>query len=322
MSVIDDAIRQFWIPGLNSISGKTEDGFADWVIKQGYQIFTSIQKDECTLEVSDEKNLLMAFAFDCNRMAVAAFESMHLINRSELLPRSTAWLIIQSYYAAFFAAHSILRILGISCSQLEKKQTNKIDEIAKLFGVDNGIQLSKGYYYCLYDHNDKKITCKNLKSSSGGTHEAFWDVFCKEMNKLSNSLLSSDQIPVQSQSVAAQLDEMCRILCHEGKNGGNWLSYVRNTVNYKHELGSWFPYKNISKTLIADLYGNHNTWLDDPMRISLVLRPGTDIRLFHRTCNFIVGLCRILVEDMANRCPKGKAKSYLADGSMRLLNID
>lgn len=315
MSNISSAIRPFWVPGLNAISGRLKYNLSDWIIKQEYQIYTPLKKDECLLEISDKNKLLAAFAFDCNRMAIAAFESMHLISQSKSIPKSTSWLIIQSYYAAFFAAHSILRMFGISCSQFEQTQNTKIEEIADIYQNKNVIPLKQGSYQCTYNDNSKQLICK---ASSGGTHESFWKIFCCEMRNLSTNILSSNQPILQSQNVATKLEDMCSALCHEGKNGGNWLSYVRNIVNYRHELGSWFPYKKITKSCIDDLYCNYHTWLVDPMQITFVIKPGTDIQLFHNLCNFIVGVCRVLIQDMFNRCPTGN--SYLADGSIRLLN--
>ena len=316
MSDISSAIRPFWVPGLNAISGRLEYNLSDWVIKQKYQIYTPLENNKCLLHISDKDNLLAAFAFDCNRMAVAAFESMHLINQSKSIPKSTSWLIIQSYYAAFFAAHSILRMLGISCSQFEQTQISKIEEIADMVGNKNGIQLKQGSYQCSYNESDKKLICK---AASGGTHESFWKIFCYEMRNLSSNILSSNLPISQSQNVATKLEDMCSALCHEGKNGGNWLSYVRNIVNYRHELGSWFPYQKITKSLIDDLYCNYYTWLVDPMQITFVVKPGTDIQLFHNLCNFVVGVCRVLIQDMFNRCPTGK--SYLTNGSIRFLKM-
>lgn len=314
MSNINSAIRPFWVPGLNDISGRLKYNFSDWVVKQEYQIYTQIKKDECLLEISDKDKLIAAFAYDCNRMAVAAFESMHLIQQSQSVPKSTAWLIIQSYYAAFFAAHSILRMIGVSCSQLETQQANKIEQVADLYQKKNGVSLGTGYYQCIYNINNKQLECKNSRASGGGTHEIFWKTFCCEIKKLSKNISTS-----QGRDVVNKLDEMCHALCHEGKHGGNWLSYVRNKVNYRHELGSWFPYQNTTKSSIDNLYCNYHTWLVDPMQINMIIRPGTNIQLFHNTCNFVVGMCRSMIKDMSNRCTKGN--SYLADGSIRLLNM-
>jgi len=54
------------------------------------------------------------------------------------LPKSTAWILIRAYYAAFFAAHSILRMFGNLCIQLESPETFALDHVAQSF-VQNGL---------------------------------------------------------------------------------------------------------------------------------------------------------------------------------------
>ncbi|WP_103666895.1 hypothetical protein [Pseudanabaena sp. BC1403] len=321
MSLVNDAIRPFWINGLNEITGRQSGSLLKWIIDGNYQIYTNIKSDSFTLEIAStsKSSLLRAFAFDCNRMASASFESMQLIRKNESLPKSTAWLVIQSYYSAFFAAQSVLRMIGISCSQLDNAPIKKIQDIADIFSCKpTGVTIKSGYYKCRYDYNSHKLYCEQL-NASGGSHESFWKAFYDELKDISNKILSTPSIPIaDAQRVSVQIDVMCFNLCRHGKNGGKWLSYIRNKVNYQHEFNCWFPYQNIRKTSVSELYETSQTWLIDPMQINLTARD--DILLFHRTCNFIVSLCRTLVEYMSDRCPEGRKKSYLADGSINLLN--
>ncbi len=321
MSIAVSEIRPFWMHELNEIVGKQKFGLSKWLSKgEYYYISLPITQNQFTLDLSGQgftENMLSAFAYDCNRMASATFETMFSIEKSTKLPNSIAWLIIKLYYAAFYAGHAIIRMLGISCSQLEKQSTDKICEIAKLFNNDNGLNIPSSYYRCVYNQTDKQLLFDNIKSQ-GGTHESFWKAFCIKIQDLSNQILSSGKIPVQSQQVSTKLEELCKILCHQGHNGGNWLSSVRNKVNYRHELDAWFPYNQKRKQSIENTYNNCLMWLDDPMNINLVIKPSQPINLFISSCAFIVGLCRVLIKDMSDRCSKGK--SYLKDGSLRLLH--
>lgn len=308
------------MPALNEVSGNQTSRLSEWIFRQEDYILTvPLQdKDEFVLDLSRSDGLLRAFASDCDRTASVAFETMYSVYRSS--PRASGWLLIQSYYAAFFAAHSIMRLIGINYSQLDREHVNKVNQISKLYEVDNGIQLLNGYYECTYKGAvTKQLICKNIKSSKGGSHEAFWKHFHEAMKRLSNSILENPSTSIQqSQLVAVQIDKMCQALCHEGKNGGNWLSHVRNEVNYHHEFSVWFPYRDRRKATVDRLYHCHSLWLIDPLNIDLNIVPGTDLYLFQQTCSFIVGLCRILIEDMSSRCPNGK--SYLANGSMRAIH--
>lgn len=316
MSLISSEIQPFWMPGLNAVTGKQKYGCVEWIIKQGYTIHTPVSNSQFTLVLSNHQDILPPFAFDCNRLASAAFETMHFIQQSQYLPKSLAWLIIKLYYAAFFSAHAIIRILGISCSYFEQKQTKKVDQIANVFGYSQGVTISPGYYKCLYDRSNKQLWCD--KSSKGGSHENFWEIFCSIIRKLSSDILSSRRATILSQQVSSKLDEMCRILCHQNQNKGNWLSCIRNQVNYRHEFSTWFPYSGTRKQNINKIYDVCSLWQKDPMNINLILGSKNNITLFTSACSFIVGLCRTLIQDMSNRCPSGK--SYLTYGSIRLLN--
>lgn len=208
-------------------------------------------------------------------------------------------------------------MLGVSCSQLDKQQADKIHEIATLYSNSNSFNISSSYYSCVYSEVNKQLLFDNIKSK-GGTHESFWKIFCTKIQEISNKILSLRRITSQSQQVSTKLGELCNILCYQGRNGGNWLSSVRNQVNYRHELDVWFPYNQKRQQSIENTYNNCLMWLNDPMNINLMIKPSQPIDLFISACAFIVGLCRVLVLDMSGRCSQGK--SYLKDGSLRLLH--
>lgn len=320
MSIAVNEIRPFWMPGLNEITGGQDYSLVEWLLKQEYYIYSPVSQNQFVLDLLSGdlvNNMLQAFAFDCNRMASAAFETMYSIEKNTKIPKSTAWIIIKSYYAAFFAGHAIIRILGTSCSQLSNHSANKISEIARLYGSDNGLSISSSYYSCTYNRHTKQLTFDNIKFK-GGVHESFWKVFHDRIRGLSEWILNSPVILSESQNVFRKLDELCQILRYKGHNGGNWLSAIRNKVNYRHELNTWFPHHKIRDKNVEDIYRGCFQWLDDPMKINLMIQPTKPLILFVSACNFIVALCRVLVVDMSQRCSKGK--SYLIDGSLKLLN--
>ena len=109
--------RPYWLPGLNEVNKCVLMGLGGWITEKEFQIYQQLENEKVILSISRPDSLKSAFAADCNRMSSAAFESIENITPSENLPRSVAWLIIRSYYSAFFAAHAILRMVGISCTQ-------------------------------------------------------------------------------------------------------------------------------------------------------------------------------------------------------------
>lgn len=318
MSIAADAIRPFWISGLNDITGNVTKDMAAWFCDREYQVYDSLRPNSFILSVAREDPLLSAFAFDCNRMAVAAFESIAAVHRISSFPKSIAWLVIKSYYAAFFSAHAILRMLGISYSKIDSPQASSVYMIADLFGKTNDQSVSKGYYECAYHSADKKLICAKIGGSGGGAHESFWTSFFQRMRKLSNDILSIDGFATSSQQVSAKLSELCENLSFAHCNNGSWLSFIRNGVNYRHHFGAWYPYRDY-KSYYDRLYDNCTSWKSDPMAINLRLAQGRTIERFQATCSFIIGLCSVLVSDMAKRCSLGK--SFHRYGSMAFLNL-
>ncbi|TNZ65346.1 hypothetical protein CGK42_24295, partial [Vibrio parahaemolyticus] len=90
--------------------------------------------NEFKLKIYDLNDLYISFAFDINRMATSSFESIHGIEPNQNFPKSIGWLVVRLYYAAYYAAHAILRLFGISCSQFDQQESRVITEIAKVWG--------------------------------------------------------------------------------------------------------------------------------------------------------------------------------------------
>jgi hypothetical protein len=317
--ILEDSIRPFWVQGLNDISGHVVKGLGGWIRDEDFQIYSGVQADSFALAVADSRSLLSAFAADVNRLSTASLESAISVARIEGLPRSTAWTIIKSYYSAFFAAHSILRILGLSVSRFDGNQVNSVNKIANVFGAI--LQpATKGHYRCTFDSSKKELSCTKINLGSGGVHEAFWSVFNARLRQLSTDVLILKIGTIANNQVAsAKLSELSENLCGDPATGGSWLSFMRNEVNYSHRWGTWYPYEGYQATHGDRLYDGHFIWVEDPLRIDLASYAGRDLLRFQQTCNFLVALCRALVIDMSRRCSTGN--SFHTYGPLAILNL-
>jgi hypothetical protein len=239
-------------------------------------------------------------------MAAAAYESIGQATRSTIFPKSTAWIIIKSYYASFFAAHAILRMLGKGVVNLDHPQTRSVNKIAKVFG--NWTEdLSPGYFCCALAGSGQAVEWNRADSSWGGVHEQFWTYFAKIIGQLSNDLLTSRAgMSADNQQVSVKLAELCDNLCYDSSPKGTWLSRVRNRVTYRHDFGAWYPYRgqHPSGTVEERLVSG---WLLDTLSINLTSHNDRDLRRFQATCSFIIAACRELAADMAQRCSSGRS---------------
>jgi len=140
-----------------------------------------------------------------------------------------------------------------------------------------------------------------------------------KVRKLSEDVLGSKfGLANDNQLVAAKLMEFSDNLRYSNFSRGNWLSHVRNVVNYNHRLAVWFPYSG-QPAYVKNLFKSRGTWLQDPMNLNLISHGDQDLLRFQQTCNFVVGMCRETALDMSKRCPSGK--SFLLFGSVAFLNL-
>jgi hypothetical protein len=315
-SLLADAIRPLWLPGIETVNGKRALGLAEWFQSGPYQILQNTHADAFVLDVlrMDADLLLEAFAADVNRLSTAAFETSTIISRHTKFPRSTAWLIINSYYAAFFSAHALIRILGASCSQLAHRQVNRINSVADLFG-SSAAPVGKGLYRGTLESFGNTLSCNKLEG--GGVHESFWSAFHQRLRQLSSEVLAGTTLPIEQRRTAfAKLEDFATALTNENSLRGNWLSNVRNQVNYGQQLGAWYPYGGQKKTA-DELFSNVTMWKNDPMNISLSAK--NPLRYFQEVCNFAIGLCRVVMEDLNSRCPS--KDSFCRYGSIAFLRL-
>lgn len=310
-----DLLRRFWVTGINEVT-IVSGGVSDWICERKYAIHSQVANENFWLTPVNRTELIAAMAGDCNRMATAAFESMTLQTQNARIPKSLGWTAIKAYYSAFFAAHALLRMAGVACSQLNSNAATSVNSVAAMWGQGNGVSVGSGFHACRFDPSSGVLHCAK-PTGGGGVHEQAWSVFADHIRHLSSELLNGPA-SYEAQSLSVKLDDLLTILSSNNVSRGSWLSSIRNAINYRHEHAVWFPYDGQRRKLISDVKNLSETWLRDPLRIDIqVGGGGAELSKFFLACGFIVSLCRDLVEDMSDRCSAGT--SFLTTGAVRLL---
>lgn len=316
MSAWGNVTRPFWLPGLNEVSGAKQKGLGGWICDEDYQIYKSLTPTSFVLNFSDHEPLLGAFAADINRIAVASFETINGITKSAKFPKSTAWLVIQTYYAAFFAAHALMRMFGSSCAPIEREQIKSITRIADLYGNLPSKPMTGGLYHLQCDTNASEL---NGQSVAGSPHEEFWRVFHERTVRLSSEVLTGTTDTLANRQLAStKLSELADNLCFASAARGRWLSTMRNAVNYSQKHATWYPYAD-QKKYYAQLFDKASEWKVDPLDLDLTSHDGKELRRFQSTCSFLISALRESILEMARRCSAGK--SFHAYGSLAFLNL-
>jgi len=313
MGTFADTIRPFWLPGLNDVTGSPGIKLQTWLQLGRYQIYTPVAATKFELAIGDKMPFLEAFACDSTRMCAASIETLQGIAREVALPRSTAWFIIRLYYAAFYAAHATLRFLGVSCSQLEASEISVMQKIADAYGQLGGVKVSAGFYKCSFQRTNKSAIFDKLDTAKSGSHENMWKVYRVKISDISTSILQGHGLSLDKQQVASKLTELYYVL---GSTGA-WLSQVRNYTTYRHDFGTWYPYRTY-KDYYPRLFDIIPKWLDDPLSINIWSGSDRALQVFSEICILIISIMREIAVDMASRCSSGT--SFQITGTMNLLN--
>ena len=302
-----EAFRTFWLPGLNDVSGHQRKELKSWINDENFQVYVAPMETSFTLNVSESLPVLQAYAAEISRISTASVETMASVLTTPPSRKSVAWLIIQTYYAAFFAAHSLTRTLGTSCLPLEAIQLRSVTKISTLFGQLPSSPIGGGLYRIAFDPASGEVQASQMKSMKAGPHESFWRLFSERLDDIAAKILKLQALTATTaQSTANKLSEIRSNLSYNNSNLGSWLSSVRNRVNYDHIWATWYPYPQRQAYYDA-LIRHIDDWQLDPMEIDLVSHQGKDLRRFQATCNAIMALSRNTDEDMAQRCTGGKS---------------
>lgn len=313
MSIAIDVLRAQIMPGLAGIEALPQLTYRGWIAKKSYKMSSQLKSKEFTLDVYSHDEILLPYAFDINRMAASAFESMYGITPDNGLPKSIGWLVIRAYYSSYFAMQAILRIFGISCSQFDSNEAKAVTDVANIYSLQNGHTASTGYYGCTYDVSVSEVHCKQLSN----THQDVWKIFYELLEKLATKVSTSDFLKKDRDSVIQYLFKLREGLSHRNTlTSGNWLSKVRNEVNYTHSMGAWYPYQN-SVNEHEKMFRLTRSWNKEPTQDTINSELSScDQLLFVSTCVSVVSLCHALLSDILTL----NKDVFLKYGAMRLVN--
>ncbi|MDI5893060.1 hypothetical protein [Halomonas rhizosphaerae] len=292
-----DHLRVFYAQGINSVQIPKDDfvDFKAWVSSGKYQL-KEVRNKGFDVVVSDYHSFSTMLAHDSSRFCSAAFETMKLISFPENLPRSLAWVAVQTYYAAFFAAHSVLRVFGNVFSFLYPGHLKIVEEFAEVLSIPSRHNMSGGSYSGSYDIRSGELRV----SSAGKSHEDFWERFFYLVMMLRDQVDELDVLESEKINNTKYLSEMVDLLSNSGSyRNGAWLSSVRNKINYQHTDGMWFPYSGGNHDIprIRRILGQ---WEENNSSYILNLRCVSDMERFFKCCTLIVNFSYLIFQDVVS----------------------
>ena len=156
-----DAIQPYLVSGLIGQSGRpVATSVADLIGKQGtigFDLDINDIDETFTADFRTRDPIVNSIAYDSSRFAAAAFQSMMLVCEDVNAKKGTAWGLIRGYYAAFYAGHSTLRLLGDSCIYLNRLHIGQITSLLQASGKTPAFKIRASAYHCK-NIGDAKLT--------------------------------------------------------------------------------------------------------------------------------------------------------------------
>jgi hypothetical protein len=319
MSLMAHALQPHTLAGLISLGGRVPpSSLSDLLVAPGssYDLDFDDIEQSISVDFRDSQTILPSLGSDCCRFATAAFQSIAPVSEEIVGKDTLAWSIVKLYYAAFYAGHSIIRIVGESCSFLERAHTSRLSSLGFAMGKTPSFRIDRGLYHCKLNAGATAVKYVKAAGASGGSHEMFWKIFEDRVHALAESILIGNLIPQEAQSVFMQFQSFEQILgAGPGRHGA--LSSVRNDLQYKHLFGVWFPVQ-LRKRDREKLGRLAAQWQRDPMDIDLQTTNQDVLSKFVIVCAFIVGLCRAMLLRIAEVSTEG-AKCFACLGPISFL---
>lgn len=312
-----DALRPRWSPGLNNVKRPEFHSIESWLIKGTFG-WLPAASGTARLDVRGSGIALTgALASEISRFSCAAYESLMDANPPGASPKALGWPLIRHYYATFYCAHALLRIAGDSLTFVSATTVTALNRVGgQYLGVSP--QLTAGLYKIKPDRNSPNvIELTKISAGSGGSHEELWKQFLDFLTEIENSIvLTQGQVPAAIDAVRVST-QLRTHLCRQGKGNGAWPSGIRNSLNYRHEHGVWYPYTKKVQSC-TDLATRLQQWKPGSPQGFDIGPTRDDLTCFADTCNVVAQLLTASLSDISFRSPQ-KGKSFVDNFPFKLL---
>ncbi len=329
-----DGVRHLYIPSINTISSNPEKGLRSWLTTSDDYIVVSATKTTTLqffeLIFYDYEEILSHWTSDINRLSCAFLETVANVKESENNKKFLAWNLIYYYYSAFYSAHSILKMLGFGLIQIDHRIITKLQSKARAIGQPLP-PVSSGIYCVSFDIRRNTVVFYKV-GRYDDSHKGLWQRFSDFLSVLTGYFIvtgtydsqcvvtrqPNDPYPLSVYShipstdasdIVAKIDLLKRIINTNGDF--NWLSSIRNLINYSHEFGVWYPYKFYNKKY-DKIIALKNLCNDNPLSPNFDISGEIELIKFVKACQLINAMNVDILSDLVKRHPSNK--SFLKNG--------
>ena len=187
-------------------------------------------KVEIELQILDNDLLYQLLAGEANRFLLASRVSY--VRSTQNQPNNASWQAIENYYAAYYGIHYLLRLTGISLTNIEAQGVAAIER--SKFGSKPIDTAPGGLYIIKYDDESKLLTLTKNKKKTGGSHYDAWRLWEHLLGRL---IIETDTDPIEYARTHTDLTDHRRFLIRSTAKYNP--SEIRGEINYQFKGGSW-----------------------------------------------------------------------------------
>lgn len=143
--------------------------------------FSSVgNRTDIQLQILDEDLIHHLLSGEANKFWLA---SMFSLNRSHQAQKdNAAWQAVEHYYAAYYAIHFLLRITGVSLTNLDSGAVSVIQ--SNCIGFSAPSVIPTGLYVLRYNESSRILSLQKDNRGSGGSHKDAWRLWSELIDKM------------------------------------------------------------------------------------------------------------------------------------------
>ncbi|MBU2785008.1 hypothetical protein HAP93_04375 [Acidithiobacillus ferriphilus] len=194
------------------------------------------------LQILDRSLMGHLLAGEANRFFLASVVSRERSTQNQL--KNASWQAIENYYAAYFGIHYLLRMTGLSITNIDSNAKHAI--LRSYYDMPTpSIPLPSGLYIMKFNGDSGVVTLtKNLTKKGGGSHLEAW----RHWEDLVQKLIDITKIDiVEYARISMYLTEHLSFI--RGSETRCNPPEIRGKINYQFKGGAWIFEKGSEKSV-------------------------------------------------------------------------
>ena len=152
MSLLAEALQPSLVNGLLAVGGPLETTSLPDAItsrRAAYTLTFDIPARAIHLDFRDAAYVVSTVASDCSRLATSCLQSASLSSVDSEEKFWLPWSLVRFYYAAFYGAHAVVRLLGVGCAWLDSEDLSRVEALSQATdGRPTPFRTDPGTYRC------------------------------------------------------------------------------------------------------------------------------------------------------------------------------